>query len=142
MGSILGRIRPTLTYGDFGEVDVVVEAVIENEKIKGMVLAEVEASCPEGAIITSNTSSISITRLASHLKHPENFCGMHFFNPVHLMPLVEVIRGEQSSEEAIATTVAYATSMGKTAIVVGDCPGFLVNRVLFPYFAGFQILVN
>jgi 3-hydroxyacyl-CoA dehydrogenase/enoyl-CoA hydratase/3-hydroxybutyryl-CoA epimerase/enoyl-CoA isomerase len=142
MGSILGRIRPTLTYGDFGEVDVVVEAVIENEKIKGMVLAEVEASCPEGAIITSNTSSISITRLASHLKHPENFCGMYFFNPVHLMPLVEVIRGEQSSEEAIATTVAYATSMGKTAIVVGDCPGFLVNRVLFPYFAGFQILVN
>jgi 3-hydroxyacyl-CoA dehydrogenase/enoyl-CoA hydratase/3-hydroxybutyryl-CoA epimerase/enoyl-CoA isomerase len=67
---------------------------------------------------------------------------MHFFNPVHLMPLVEVIRGEKSSEEAIASTVAYATAMGKTAIVVGDCPGFLVNRVLFPYFAGFQILVS
>ena len=142
LGATLGRIRPTLSYGDFGDVDIVVEAVVENEKIKGIVLAEVEAACPEGAVITSNTSSISITRLAQNLKHPENFCGMHFFNPVHRMPLVEVIRGEQSSEEAIATTVAYATSMGKTAIVVGDCPGFLVNRVLFPYFAGFQILVS
>jgi 3-hydroxyacyl-CoA dehydrogenase / enoyl-CoA hydratase / 3-hydroxybutyryl-CoA epimerase / enoyl-CoA isomerase len=142
MGATLGRIRPTLSYGDFGDVDIVVEAVVENEKIKKSVLAEVEASCKEGAIITSNTSSISITRLAESLEHPENFCGMHFFNPVHLMPLVEVIRGEKSSEEAIATTVAYATAMGKTAIVVGDCPGFLVNRVLFPYFAGFQIMVN
>lgn len=142
MGEVLGRIRPTLSYGDFGDVDIVVEAVVENEKIKGMVLAQVEESCPEGAIITSNTSSISISRLAKSLKNPENFCGMHFFNPVHLMPLVEVIRGEHSSEEAIATTVAYATRMGKKAIVVGDCPGFLVNRVLFPYFAGFQIMVS
>jgi 3-hydroxyacyl-CoA dehydrogenase/enoyl-CoA hydratase/3-hydroxybutyryl-CoA epimerase/enoyl-CoA isomerase len=142
MGETLARIRPTLSYGDFGGVDIVVEAVVENEKIKKLVLAEVEQNSPEGAILTSNTSSISITRLAEGLKHPENFCGMHFFNPVHRMPLVEVIRGEKSSEEAIATTVAYATSMGKTAIVVGDCPGFLVNRVLFPYFAGFQLLVK
>ncbi len=142
MGETLGRIRPTLSYGDFSNVDIVVEAVVENEKIKGIVLAELEDQCRGDAILTSNTSSISITRLAENLKHPENFCGMHFFNPVHLMPLVEVIRGEKSSEKAIATTVAYATSMGKTAIVVGDCPGFLVNRVLFPYFAGFQILVS
>jgi 3-hydroxyacyl-CoA dehydrogenase/enoyl-CoA hydratase/3-hydroxybutyryl-CoA epimerase/enoyl-CoA isomerase len=142
MGETLGRIRPTLAYGDFDDVDVVVEAVVENENVKKMVLAQVEEACAEGTIITSNTSSISITRLAEGLKNPENFCGMHFFNPVHLMPLVEVIRGEKSSEEAIATTVAYASSMGKTPIVVGDCPGFLVNRVLFPYFAGFQILVS
>jgi 3-hydroxyacyl-CoA dehydrogenase/enoyl-CoA hydratase/3-hydroxybutyryl-CoA epimerase/enoyl-CoA isomerase len=142
LGETLGRIRPTLSYGDFGDVDLVVEAVVENEKIKKSVLAEVEAACKEGTILTSNTSSISITRLAEGLKHPENFCGMHFFNPVHMMPLVEVIRGEKSSKEAIATTVAYASSLGKTPIVVGDCPGFLVNRVLFPYFAGFQLLVN
>jgi len=142
MGEVLGRIRPTLAYGDFKDVDIVVEAVVENEKIKGIVLAEVEKACPEGTILTSNTSSISISRLAHSLEHPENFCGMHFFNPVHLMPLVEVIRGEQSSEESIASTVAYATRMGKKAIVVGDCPGFLVNRVLFPYFAGFQIMVS
>ena len=67
---------------------------------------------------------------------------MHFFNPVHMMPLVEVIRGEKSSDEAIATTVAYAQTMGKTPIVVNDCPGFLVNRVLFPYFAGFHMLLR
>ena len=142
LGETLGRIRPTLSYGDFGGVDLVVEAVVENEKVKKMVLAEVEAALPEGAVITSNTSSISITRLAEALERPENFCGMHFFNPVHRMPLVEVIRGEKSSPEAIATTVAYASALGKTPIVVGDCPGFLVNRVLFPYFAGFQMLVH
>ncbi|MDO8404526.1 MAG: 3-hydroxyacyl-CoA dehydrogenase family protein, partial [Pseudomonas sp.] len=72
----------------------------------------------------------------------ENFCGMHFFNPVHMMPLVEVIRGEKSSELAVATTVAYAKKMGKNPIVVNDCPGFLVNRVLFPYFGGFAKLVS
>ena len=142
MGITLGRIRPTLSYGDFGNVDLVVEAVPEIESLKKSVLAEVEEATPEGAIITSNTSSISISRLAEALKNPENFCGMHFFNPVHRMPLVEVIRGEQSSEKAIATTVAYAARLGKTPIVVGDCPGFLVNRVLFPYLFGFQALVK
>lgn len=141
MAETLSRIRPALSYGDFKSVDFVVEAVVENEKIKKSVLAEVEANAKPGAIITSNTSTISITSLAEGLKHPENFCGMHFFNPVPKMPLVEVIRGEKSSEKAIATTVAYATAMGKTPIVVGDCAGFLVNRVLFPYFAGFVKLL-
>lgn len=142
MGSILGNIRATLSYGDFQDVDIVVEAVVENPKIKQIVLAQVEEATPDGTILTSNTSSISITHLAEALKAPENFCGMHFFNPVHRMPLVEVIRGEKSGEEAIATTVAYAAALGKTPIVVNDCPGFLVNRILFPYFAGFQKLVN
>ncbi|MGI9294352.1 MAG: 3-hydroxyacyl-CoA dehydrogenase family protein, partial [Pseudomonadales bacterium] len=86
--------------------------------------------------------TISITFLAEALKRPQDFCGMHFFNPVHAMPLVEVIRGEKSSDAAIAKTVAYATAMGKKPIVVNDCPGFLVNRVLFPYFAGFAGLVQ
>ncbi|GAA0794258.1 fatty acid oxidation complex subunit alpha FadB [Marinobacterium sediminicola] len=142
MAASLARIRPTLSYGDFGNVDLVVEAVVENPKIKQSVLAEVEAQLPEGAILTSNTSTISITTLAKSLKKPENFCGMHFFNPVHRMPLVEVIRGEKSSEQAIARTVAFAKALGKTPIVVNDCPGFLVNRVLFPYFAGFTGLVR
>ncbi|WP_231878808.1 3-hydroxyacyl-CoA dehydrogenase NAD-binding domain-containing protein, partial [Oleiphilus sp. HI0125] len=93
-------------------------------------------------ILTSNTSTISIDLLAKNLKRPENFCGMHFFNPVHMMPLVEVIRGEKTSEETIATTVAYAQAMGKTPVVVNDCPGFLVNRILFPYFGGFAALMR
>ncbi len=142
MADTLGRIRPTLSYGDFGAVDIVVEAVVENEKVKKAVLAEVEALLKEGAILASNTSTISITRLAESLKRPGDFCGMHFFNPVPKMPLVEVIRGKKSSEAAVATAVAWAQTMGKTPVVVNDCPGFLVNRVLFPYFAGFVKLVQ
>ncbi|WP_286236895.1 fatty acid oxidation complex subunit alpha FadB [Neptuniibacter halophilus] len=142
MAGVLNKITPTLNYGDFGSVDLVVEAVVENPNVKKAVLAEVEDTLPEGAVLTSNTSTISITELATALKKPENFCGMHFFNPVHQMPLVEVIRGEKTSEEAVARTVAYAKAMGKTPIVVNDCPGFLVNRVLFPYFGGFSALVS
>ncbi len=142
MAEKLTLIRPTLSYGDFGHVDLVVEAVVENPKVKDAVLTEVEGLVGEETILTSNTSTISITRLAENLKRPENFCGMHFFNPVHRMPLVEVIRGEKTGDAAVAATVAYARAMGKTPIVVNDCPGFLVNRVLFPYFGGFSLLVE
>lgn len=142
MGDVLNRIEPALTYDGFEQVDIVVEAVIENPKIKRSVLAEVETEVGSDTIITSNTSTISIDYLAEVLKRPENFCGMHFFNPVSLMPLVEVIRGTKTSDAAVARTVAYANTMGKKPIVVKDCPGFLVNRVLFPYFAGFALLVR
>jgi 3-hydroxyacyl-CoA dehydrogenase/enoyl-CoA hydratase/3-hydroxybutyryl-CoA epimerase/enoyl-CoA isomerase len=142
MAKTLNAIQPTLSYGDFNTVDMVVEAVIENVEIKKSVLADLENQVEDGTIIASNTSTISITELATAMKKPENFCGMHFFNPVHRMPLVEVIRGEKSSEEAIAKTVQYALQMGKTPIVVNDCPGFLVNRVLFPYFNGFNLLIE
>lgn len=142
MAQTLSHIRPTLNYGDFGEVDIVIEAVVENPTIKESVLSEVEGLVKQDAILASNTSTISITRLAHALKRPENFVGMHFFNPVHRMPLVEVIRGEKTSDTAIATTVALAQKMGKTPIVVNDCPGFLVNRVLFPYFGAFDLLVK
>ena len=142
MTETLARIRPTLNYGDFGGVDIVIEAVVENPKVKKAVFGEVEGLLREDTIIASNTSTISITSLAEGLKRPQNFVGMHFFNPVHMMPLVEVIRGARSSDEAIATTVALAQKMGKTPIVVNDCPGFLVNRVLFPYFAGFHMLLR
>jgi len=141
-GATLAEIRPTLNYGDFGHVDVVVEAVVENPKVKKAVLAEVETVARPDAVIASNTSSISIDELASGLKRPENFLGMHFFNPVHKMPLVEVIKGAKTSPEAVATIVGYATAMGKTPIVVNNCPGFLVNRILFPYFGGWSGLIR
>ncbi len=141
-GKMLASIRPTLNYADFTNVDVVVEAVIENPKIKKSVLAEVEGLVSSGTIIASNTSSISIEELSGVLKHPENFLGMHFFNPVHRMPLVEVIYGPKTSAEAISTISNYASRMGKTPIVVKNCPGFLVNRILFPYFAGWELAVN
>jgi 3-hydroxyacyl-CoA dehydrogenase/enoyl-CoA hydratase/3-hydroxybutyryl-CoA epimerase/enoyl-CoA isomerase len=142
MAQVLAGITPTLSFGDFGVVDFVVEAVVENEAVKKKVLAEAEALLPEHAVLATNTSTISVTRLASALKRPESFCGMHFFNPVPRMPLVEVIRGEKSGDAAIATTVGYAQALGKTPIVVKDCGGFLVNRVLFPYFAGFELLLR
>ncbi|MGH8539406.1 MAG: 3-hydroxyacyl-CoA dehydrogenase NAD-binding domain-containing protein, partial [Stenotrophobium sp.] len=141
-GDMLSSIRPTLSYGDFQNIDVIVEAVVENPKVKKSVLAEVEGVVKPGTVIASNTSSISIDELATAMKRPEDFLGMHFFNPVHKMPLVEVIRGKKSSPEAIATIVAYASKMGKTAIVVNNCPGFLVNRILFPYFGGFMALIQ
>ncbi|CAM4076062.1 fatty acid oxidation complex subunit alpha FadB [Psychrobacter arenosus] len=142
MGETLSRIRPTLNYGDFAETDIVIEAVVENPKVKHAVLKEVEGLVKKDAILASNTSTISITHLAEVLERPENFVGMHFFNPVHRMPLVEVIRGAKSSDEAIATTVALASKMGKVPVVVNDCPGFLVNRVLFPYFGAFDLLLK
>jgi 3-hydroxyacyl-CoA dehydrogenase/enoyl-CoA hydratase/3-hydroxybutyryl-CoA epimerase/enoyl-CoA isomerase len=142
MAAVLNAIDPALSYGDFKDVNLVVEAVVENPKVKDIVLCEVENHVAENTVITSNTSTISINLLAKNLKRPENFCGMHFFNPVHMMPLVEIIRGEKTSEETIATTVGYAKAMGKTPVVVNDCPGFLVNRILFPYFGGFCALVR
>ncbi|WP_026291602.1 fatty acid oxidation complex subunit alpha FadB [Marinobacterium rhizophilum] len=139
--SVLAAIHPTLDYEGFDRVDLVVEAVVENAAVKAKVLADVEANLRPDAILTSNTSTISITQLAQSLQRPAQFCGMHFFNPVHLMPLVEVIRGRETSAETLATTVNFALSMGKSPIVVNDCPGFLVNRILFPYLNGFNRLL-
>lgn len=139
---VLASISPTLSYDQFKHVDFVVEAVVENVGVKKAVLAEVENVVRPDTVLTSNTSTISITRLAEDLQRPENFCGMHFFNPVPLMPLVEVIRGEKTGDQAIANTVAYAQKLGKTPIVVNDCPGFLVNRILFPYFGAFCQLLS
>jgi 3-hydroxyacyl-CoA dehydrogenase / enoyl-CoA hydratase / 3-hydroxybutyryl-CoA epimerase / enoyl-CoA isomerase len=142
MAKVISQINPTLTYADFSTVQFVVEAVVENEKIKKSVILDVEKSTPDSTIIASNTSTISISRLAEGLARPEKFCGMHFFNPVHRMPLVEIIRGKSTSEETIAEAVQYALQMGKTPIVVNDCAGFLVNRILFPYFKGFVHLIE
>ncbi|MFQ3235538.1 MAG: 3-hydroxyacyl-CoA dehydrogenase/enoyl-CoA hydratase/3-hydroxybutyryl-CoA epimerase [Paraglaciecola sp.] len=141
MANTLNSIVPTLEYSAIKDCDLVIEAVVENPKVKASVLKETEQYVADDAIICSNTSTISINQLAKSLEKPERFCGMHFFNPVHKMPLVEIIRGEKTSDDTIAAVVAATMKMGKTPIVVNDCPGFLVNRVLFPYFAGFSKLL-
>lgn len=141
MASTLNNIVPSLDIKSIENADLVIEAVVENPKVKASVLQETEQNVASDAIICSNTSTISIDLLAESLEKPERFCGMHFFNPVHKMPLVEIIRGKQTSDDTIAAVVAATLKMGKTPIVVNDCPGFLVNRVLFPYFAGFSKLV-
>ncbi|QCZ94665.1 fatty acid oxidation complex subunit alpha FadB [Salinimonas iocasae] len=141
MATTLNAITPTLEYSTLKDADLVIEAVVENPKVKASVLQETEETVSDDAIICSNTSTISIDKLAESLKKPERFCGMHFFNPVHRMPLVEIIRGKDTTDATVNAVVAATMKMGKTPIVVNDCPGFLVNRVLFPYFAGFSKLV-
>ncbi len=129
----LHKIAGTISYDDFGDPDVVIEAVVERLDVKRKVLAEVEEQVRPDTVIASNTSALSITEMASELKHPERFVGMHFFNPVDRMPLVEVVAGEKSSAEAISAVGRLAVQLGKTPVFVQNCPGFLVNRLLMPY---------
>ncbi|QBR70812.1 fatty acid oxidation complex subunit alpha FadB [Beijerinckiaceae bacterium] len=140
--AILSSITPSLTYDGFDKADIVVEAIVENLAVKQKVLGEIEAVCGPHAILASNTSSLRIGALSEGLRRPENFLGMHFFNPVPKMPLVEVVRGPKTSTQAIAAVIGYATAMGKTPILVEDCPGFVVNRTLTPYLIAFLRLVH
>ncbi|MFV2066643.1 MAG: 3-hydroxyacyl-CoA dehydrogenase NAD-binding domain-containing protein [Pirellulales bacterium] len=118
---------------ELADSTLVIEAVIEKLDIKKQVFAELEPRVGDEVILASNTSTIPITRIAANLAHPDRFCGIHFFNPVRKMPLVEIIRGEKTSDQTVATAVAYTKSLGKSPIVVADGPGFLVNRLLLPY---------
>jgi 3-hydroxyacyl-CoA dehydrogenase/enoyl-CoA hydratase/3-hydroxybutyryl-CoA epimerase/3-hydroxyacyl-CoA dehydrogenase/enoyl-CoA hydratase/3-hydroxybutyryl-CoA epimerase/enoyl-CoA isomerase len=129
----LGKLTPTTVLNVMADRDVVIEAVIENENAKVLLYEQLQPLLKPDAILASNTSTISITRMAKSVARPEAFAGMHFFNPVDRMQLVEVIRGEKTSDQTVVTLVALAKRIGKTPIVVRDCPGFLVNRILFPY---------
>ena len=113
--------------------DFVIEAVVEDLDIKRRVFGEVEVRVAPDTVIATNTSSLSVSALAEGIQRPERFCGFHFFNPVHRMPLVEVVRGRQTSDQALVTAVTLARKLGKTPVVVNDAPGFIVNRVLMPY---------
>lgn len=138
---VQAAIQPRLNDEGLGQVDMVIEAIIERLEIKQQVLKTLEGVVRPDTVIASNTSSLRIDDIASALQRPENLVGMHFFNPVPAMPLVEIVKGSRSSNEAVATAVAQAVAMGKTPIVVQDCPGFLVNRLITPYVAGFLQLI-
>jgi 3-hydroxyacyl-CoA dehydrogenase/enoyl-CoA hydratase/3-hydroxybutyryl-CoA epimerase/3-hydroxyacyl-CoA dehydrogenase/enoyl-CoA hydratase/3-hydroxybutyryl-CoA epimerase/enoyl-CoA isomerase len=133
MLAALARLSTTTSLAALADRDVAIEAVIENEGTKVELYRQLEPLLAPDAILASNTSTISITRMAKALAQPERFGGMHFFNPVDRMQLVEVIRGERTSDATVVTLVTLAKRIGKTPIVVRDCPGFLVNRILFPY---------
>jgi 3-hydroxyacyl-CoA dehydrogenase / enoyl-CoA hydratase / 3-hydroxybutyryl-CoA epimerase / enoyl-CoA isomerase len=139
--AVRARITPQLDYFGFGDVELVIEAVVENLAVKHRVLTELERLVAADTIVATNTSSLRVDDLAAPLARPENFVGLHFFNPVPLMPLVEVIQGSKTSAATVATAVGYARSLGKTPIVVKDCPGFLVNRLLTAYLLGFAQLI-
>jgi 3-hydroxyacyl-CoA dehydrogenase/enoyl-CoA hydratase/3-hydroxybutyryl-CoA epimerase/3-hydroxyacyl-CoA dehydrogenase/enoyl-CoA hydratase/3-hydroxybutyryl-CoA epimerase/enoyl-CoA isomerase len=123
----------TRADAELAECDVVIESVVENLDAKKELFARVEPQLDDRAVLASNTSTIPISKLAAGLARPARFCGIHFFNPVNKMPLVEVIRGAQTDDQTVAKAVAYAKALGKLPIVVGDGPGFLVNRLLSPY---------
>jgi 3-hydroxyacyl-CoA dehydrogenase/enoyl-CoA hydratase/3-hydroxybutyryl-CoA epimerase len=129
----LARITTTIDWSGFERVDLVVEAVVENVEIKRQVLSEFEAIAGPNAVFATNTSTIPITDIASQAKRPENVVGMHFFNPVDRMPLVEVIRGAKTSDAAMVTVANFARKLGKTVVYCNDGPGFVVNRILGPY---------
>ena len=128
----LGRLRGTTDYGALRDCDFVIEAATENEAVKLKILRQVEALARDGAIVATNTSSISITKLGAALKRPARFVGLHFFNPVPLMALVEVVRGRQTDDTTVEAAAALAKHLGKTPVVVKDSPGFVVNRLLCP----------
>jgi 3-hydroxyacyl-CoA dehydrogenase len=127
---IVGRIHGTLEYDGFGEVDFVIEAVPERMEIKQAVFAELDAVTPGHAILASNTSSLSITEMGEATIRPDKVCGFHFFYPASMMRLIEVVEGEESSEETIQTAANFAQQLRKTAVRCGEVPGFVVNRIL------------
>ncbi|HCM39470.1 MAG TPA: fatty oxidation complex subunit alpha [Bdellovibrionales bacterium] len=129
----MNLIAPVLDFAGFKATDLVVEAVVENMEIKLGVLRELETQISETCVIATNTSSLSVSKMQSVLSRPGRFVGMHFFNPVSKMPLIEVIRGDQTSDFAVSTVFQFSKQIGKTPIVVSDRPGFLVNRLLMPY---------
>lgn len=128
----LGLITPSLKIEDVGGADLIIEAVIEKFDAKAELWSQIDAIAGENAIFASNTSSISITRLAALTSAPHRFIGMHFFNPVPMMKLVEVIRGHQTDDATTQAVMDEATALGKTPVEVNDYPGFVANRVLMP----------
>ncbi|UCF57342.1 MAG: 3-hydroxyacyl-CoA dehydrogenase family protein [Deltaproteobacteria bacterium] len=133
--AIIGRIKGTTHMADLKDVDFVVEAVIEDLDLKKKVFKELDELCRPEVVLTSNTSSMSITEIASATKRPDKVCGMHFFNPVPLMRLVEIIRGYFTSDETVAAATGLAKKMGKVTVEVKkDSPGFIVNRIMTPHF--------
>ncbi len=130
--TILGRVKTSTTLEDLGNCDLVVEAVTENFDLKNKIFTELDRITPENAILASNTSSISITRIAAVTKRPENVIGMHFMNPVPVMKLVEVIRGTRTTDETTTSVMERSKALGKIPVEVHDYPGFISNRVLMP----------
>ena len=133
MADKMSLVEPALGYDSFGDVDIVIEAVPEKMSIKKAVLAELQAVVPETTLFASNTSALSISEMAAASDRPAKVIGMHFFNPAHVMKLVEIIPGLDTAQETVDDVVMFAESLRKIAVVVQECPGFLVNRLLMPY---------
>lgn len=132
-GAALERISPTGDLESLRETGLIIEAVFESAEVKEQVWRAVGEVASEGALLATNTSSLPVTGIAAFVSHPERFLGLHFFNPVPMLPLVEVVRALQTSEETVQKAVRFVEGIGKTPIVCEDKPGFIVNRLLVPY---------
>ena len=130
---IMERVRTTTELSDFAGVDMVIEAVSEQEPLKCDLFSQLDRVCLPTTVLASNTSSISITNIAAATQRPERVAGLHFFNPVPMMPLVEVIRGAATSDKTVAMVAQFAERLGKTVVHAKDTPGFVVNRILIPF---------
>jgi 3-hydroxyacyl-CoA dehydrogenase len=138
----LKRITPTLTYDDFSSVDLIIEAVFEGMALKKEVFHELDRICKPGAILASNTSTLSIDQIASSTSRPEFVIGTHFFSPANVMRLLEIVRGAVTSREVIATCMQLSKALGKIGVLVGNCRGFVGNRMFGPYRREAQFLVE
>jgi 3-hydroxyacyl-CoA dehydrogenase len=136
------RITPTLSYDDFAKVDLVIEAVFESAALKKEVFRELDRVCKAGAILASNTSTLSIDEIASSTSRPESVIGTHFFSPANVMRLLEIVRGKYTSKEVIATCMQLSKTLGKVGVLVGNCRGFVGNRMFHPYRREAKFLVE
>nr|WP_129950996.1 3-hydroxyacyl-CoA dehydrogenase NAD-binding domain-containing protein [Rahnella sp. RFA10(1/100)] len=142
MARVLSDIRVTAGYKGLDLAGIVIESVVEDKAVKALVLATAEQNIARDTVLVTNTSTFGVGELARGLTRPTQFCGLHFFNPAQRMPLVEIIRSENTSDATLATVVAYARRLGKTPVIVKDRPGFFINRVLFAYLSGLLMLVR
>jgi enoyl-CoA hydratase/3-hydroxyacyl-CoA dehydrogenase len=142
VADILGRVRGTLDYNDFGSLDMVIEAVIEDLPLKQRIFADLERVCNAHCILSTNTSTIDITKVAANVGCPERVLGAHFFSPAHVMQLFEIVRTPKTSAQAIVDTLGFSKQIRKMPVVVGNCTGFAVNRVFFPYTMAACMLVD
>ena len=138
----LRRITPTLTYDDFSDVDLVIEAVFEGMALKKEVFKDLDRVCKPGALLASNTSTLSIDEIASATSRPESVIGTHFFSPANVMRLLEIVRGKASSKEVVATCMQLSKTLGKVGVLVGNCRGFVGNRMFGPYRREAQFLIE
>ena len=138
----MAKIQPQLDYSGFDTADLVIEAVFENMELKKKVFADLGKMTKPEAILASNTSTLSIDEIAGVTAHPENVVGLHFFSPANVMRLLEIVRGKASTTQTVATALALAKRLSKVGVVVGNCPGFVGNRMMFPYMYEAQFLVE
>jgi 3-hydroxyacyl-CoA dehydrogenase len=138
----IGMIRPQLDYAGFDTVDIVIEAVFESMDLKKRIFSEIDSATKPECVLASNTSTLSIDEIASATSHPSMVAGLHFFSPANVMRLVEIVRGKATSPEVIATAMALAKRLGKVGVLAGNCPGFIGNRMMFPYMYETQFLVE